>query len=491
MSAGNVILRFENVSFSYTDDKPILEEASFSVREDAKITIMGQNGAGKSTLFKLILGASENTKQAGLKPTNGKVFIRDNASIAIALQVMPKEYFDHTILEYFATAFDEKKYNLQKLVDDVLEVVQLSIPMERKIKELSGGQQARLLLAYALIQKPDILLLDEPTNNLDAGGIEHLTGFLMMYEKTVIVISHDANFLNAFTDGVLNLDFYSKKVEQYVGNYFNVVEQISAQIEREEKKNAQLRKNIQDRKDKVNFFSHKGGKMRKLASKMRDEIEEDEENMVDVKRDDKTIRPFTIPAQHVSEAVVTLNKVGVVQNHQRVMKDVDIKIWKSDRLMITGPNGIGKSTLLRELALENTSNAIITPGIKVGYYRQDFSGLNFEKTVYDALAEMMEIPDNQVIYATGAQFLLTSELMKNTVGSLSEGQKGLLCYARFVLQEPGLLILDEPTNHINFRHLPVIAKAIDDFKGAIILVSHMPEFVEQIQMNKELDLSRL
>jgi len=491
MSAGNVILRFENVSFSYTDDKPILEEACFSVREDAKITIMGQNGAGKSTIFKLILGASSNPKYASLKPNAGNVFIRDNASIAIALQVMPKEHFDQTILEYFATAFEEKKYNLEKLVSDVLEVVQLSIPLERKIKELSGGQQARLLLAYALIQKPDILLLDEPTNNLDAAGIEHLTGFLMMYEKTVIVISHDANFLNAFTDGVLNLDFYTKKVEQYVGNYFNVVEQISAQIEREEKKNAQLRKNIQDRKDKVNFFSHKGGKMRRLASKMRDEIEEDEENMVDVKRDDKTIRPFVIPAQPWSEAVVTITKVGVVQNHERVFKDVDLKIWRADRLLITGPNGIGKSTLLRELALENSEGAVISPGIKVGYYRQDFSGLDFEKTVYDALAEMMEIPDNQVIYATGAQFLLTSELMKNTVGSLSEGQKGLLCYARFVLQKPGLLILDEPTNHINFRHIPVIAKAIDDFEGAIILVSHMPEFVEQIRTTKELDLSRL
>jgi ATPase subunit of ABC transporter with duplicated ATPase domains len=147
MSAGNVILRFENVSFSYSDDKPILEEASFSVREDAKITIMGQNGAGKSTLFKLILGASGNDKQAGLKPTGGKVFIRDNSSIAIGLQVMPKEFFDHTILEYFETVFEEKKYNLEKLVKDVLEVVQLSIPLERKVRELSGGQQARLLLA--------------------------------------------------------------------------------------------------------------------------------------------------------------------------------------------------------------------------------------------------------------------------------------------------------------------------------------------------------
>lgn len=491
MAAGNVILRFENVSFSYTDDKPILTEASFSVREDAKITIMGQNGAGKSTLFKLILGASGNTKNETLKPTEGKVFIRDNSSIAIGLQVMPKEFFDLNILEYFATAFDEKKYNLEKLVKDVLEVVQLSIPLTRIIKDLSGGQQARLLLAYALIQNPDILLLDEPTNNLDAAGIEHLTGFLMMYEKTVIVISHDANFLNAFTEGVLNLDFYTKKVEQYVGNYFNVVEQITAQIEREEKKNAQLQKNIQDRKDKVNFFSHKGGKMRKLASKLREEIEEDEENMVDVKRDDKTIRPFTIPAQRWSEVVVQLSEVGRIENHERIVKPVDIKLWRSDKLIITGPNGIGKSTLLRELALSDNPGAKIAPGVKVAYYRQDFSGLDFNKTVFDSLAEMMDIPDNQVIYATGAQFLLTAELMRNTVGSLSEGQKGLLSYARFVLQEPGLLILDEPTNHINFRHLPIIGKAINDFEGTVILVSHMPEFVEYIRFTQELNLARI
>jgi ATP-binding cassette subfamily F protein 3 len=224
---------------------------------------------------------------------------------------------------------------------------------------------------------------------------------------------------------------------------------------------------------------------------MRDEIEDDEENMVEVKRDDKTIRPFIIPAQRWSEVVVSINKVGVVLNHERVFKNIDLKIWRADRLLITGPNGIGKSTLLKELALEATENAVISPGVKVGYYRQDFSGLDFGKTVYDALAEMMDVPDNQVIYATGAQFLLTAELMKNTVGSLSEGQKGLLCYARFVLQEPGLLILDEPTNHINFRHIPVIAKAIDDFEGAIILVSHMPEFVEQIRTTKDLNLARI
>jgi ATP-binding cassette subfamily F protein 3 len=160
-------------------------------------------------------------------------------------------------------------------------------------------------------------------------------------------------------------------------------------------------------------------------------------------------------------------------------------------LQIVGPNGIGKSTLLKNLALNEDGGAIISPGVKVGYYRQDFSGLDFDKTVYESLEEMMDVPLNETIYATAAQFLLTAEMIRNKVGSLSEGQKGLLCYARFVLQKPGLLILDEPTNHINFRHLPIIAKAVNDFESTIILVSHMPEFVEQVSVTDTLDLERI
>jgi ATP-binding cassette subfamily F protein 3 len=496
MDHGNVVLRFDEVTFHYDANKPILKETSFSVRENAKITIMGQNGAGKSTIFKLILGASGTKKEdvtndMTLKPVEGKVHILNGASVGIGLQVMPKRFFEHTVMEYFETAFTEKTYNLEKLIKRVLDVVQFQTDLNKKIKDFSGGQLARLLLAYALIQEPDILLLDEPTNNLDTEGIDHLTGFLMGYEKTVIVISHDANFLNSFTDGVLNLDVYTKKVEQYVGDYFDVIEQIASQLERERRVNAQLQRNIQDRKDKINFFAHKGGKMRKLASKLREEAAENEDDLVEVRRDDKTIRPFIIPAQEWTEVISRISSVGVIVGHKRIQKKVEIKLFTRTKLQITGPNGIGKSTLLRELALGENKGTSISEGIKVGYYQQDFAGLDFSKTVYESLHEMMEEPSHEKIYSTGAHFLLTSELMRNKVESLSEGQKGLLCYARFVLQEPGLLILDEPTNHINFRHLPIIAKAIDDFEGAIILVSHMPEFVEQIKLNELLDLKEL
>ncbi len=483
MDHGNVIIRFSGVTYGYDEENPLLNEVDFSVRENAKITVMGQNGAGKSTIFKLLMGV--------LKPTEGYVNIQPGASIAVGLQVLARERMNDTVREFFEQAFPKKMYDIDRHVAHVLETVNMQAPLDKKIGEFSGGQQARFLLAYALIQAPDILLLDEPTNNLDKAGIEHLTGFLMLYPKTVLVISHDADFLNAFTEGVLHLDAQTRKVEQYVGNYFNVVEEIAARLERERMKNARLLRDIQDRKDKVNFFSNKGGKMRKLASKLRDQVEAAEENMVDVRRDDKTIRDFSIPAQACSDALVKISSVRVIHEHAPDHIDVDIVIRKGDRLLVSGPNGIGKSTLLRSLVEEKNVAATIGAGVRVGYYRQDFSGLNFDATVYDELEQVMEKTSNERLRATASEFLLTSDLLKNKVGSLSEGQKGLLCFARFILQCPGLLVLDEPTNHINFRHLPVIARALQDYKGGVILVSHMDEFTQQIFFTQFLDLGQI
>lgn len=483
MAAGNVIVRFDEVTFGYSDLKLQLEEVSFSIREGTKSTIMGQNGAGKSTMFKLMAGE--------LKPQNGKVLLTNNATIGMARQVIPLEQRDLTVRDFFASVFNTTIYDLNPRIAAVLEVVNLSAPLDRKVSQFSGGQQARLLLAQALIQEPDILLLDEPTNNLDQVGIDHLTTFLLMYDKTVIVISHDADFLNTFTDGVLYLDSHSKKVEQFEGNYFDVVEQITAQIERDQMKQARLKKDIQDRKDKVNFFSHKGGKMRKLASKLKEQAEEMEEEMPYSRQEDKTIKPFTIESQDIITPVAEIKSVNVIKDHQSISKNCNITLRKKRHLHIIGPNGIGKSTLLEALAHNKQKNTFIHPDVVVGYYRQDFSGLNMDSTVYESLKEANDSATDKDIYGTAAHFLLPADLLKNKVISLSEGQKGLLCYARFVLQKPGLLILDEPTNHINFRHLPIIAQALDEYEGAMILVSHVPDFVKQIRIDETLDLAKL
>ncbi|HYD93430.1 MAG TPA: ATP-binding cassette domain-containing protein [Candidatus Paceibacterota bacterium] len=481
----DAVLRFEGVSFGYGYNYPILDEVNFSLKRGMKVTLMGQNGAGKSTIFKLITGM--------MAPEGGKIQKQHGLTVAMAAQAITTKERELSVREYFENCFSEKVYDIDPKIDAVLEVVNLRAPKEKKLKDFSGGQQARLLLASALIQNPDLLLLDEPTNNLDHDGIEHLTRFLKEYTKSCMVISHDADFLNSFTDGVLYLDVHTHKVEQYVGDYFSLLKEISARIEKENRKNAQLEKKIQDNKDKANFFAQKGGKMRLVAKKMRTEIEEMEEEKVDVRKEDKTIRPFTIPAQpEIIGQLLSISSVSIVdpKTHKEKRKPASVALKKNTHLLLKGPNGIGKSTLLESLARGTAEGASIAPGVRVGYYRQDFSTLNFEDTVYDSLLSAMDKPNEQNMRAVAAGFLLTADHMHKKIGVLSEGQKGLVAFARLVLERPGLLFLDEPTNHINFRHLPVIAKALDEYQGAMVLVSHVPEFVAQIRIDEILDLER-
>lgn len=469
MSQEPVVIRFDDVSFEYDSSKVILDEANFSVHKNSIVTIIGQNGAGKSTIFKLLLGA--------LTPQSGKISMPAGTTIGIAEQMVSPEKLDLDIVEYFKTALPNKEYGIEGDIKKIFASVNLDIPLTKKVKELSGGQKARLLLAYALIANPDVLLLDEPTNNLDKKGVEFLTVFLMTYGKTCIVISHDADFLNAFTDGVLNLDVHTHKIEQFVGNYYDVLGEIEAKLERDRRENARLDKSIKDRFLKINKLGGKSIAMSQLARKIRADIEEDRENVITVRREDKTIPDFTITNQEYVGYIV------------KIKMPLKTELVKGSRLHIKGPNGIGKSTLLRSILVGESAD--INPKIRVGYYSQDFSELDFDQTGYDSLLSVNTEGRPQEIYETGARFLLDSDLLKNKVGSLSDGQKGLLCYARLCLQRPGLLILDEPTNHINFRHIPVITRAIDKFEGPVIFVSHLAGFFEKIEEVREVDLGKI
>ena len=478
----NTILRFKEVSFEY-GKKPILNAVDFSVREKSKIALMGQNGAGKSTIFQLITGS--------LKPESGTVIVAKHLTLATARQVIPRNEMELTVKEFFDAAFAEKIYDIEPRIKNVLDVVHLAAPRNRLLKTFSGGQQARLLLAQAIIQNPDILLLDEPTNNLDKQGIAHLTQFLIDYAKTCIVISHDADFLNSFTQGVLYLDVFTHKVEQYVGNYSDVLNEITARLERERMKNVRLEKDIEHRKEQAGFFAQKGGHMRDVARKMNEKIEELESDIVQMRREDKTIRNFHIPCQEdISGKILELKSVSIIENHKPFAKKVDVTLKKKERLLLAGPNGIGKTTLLEALAMGHTKGEYIAPGVCIGYYRQDFSTLDFSETVYKTLSDAMQNGTEQELRSCAAGFLLDAEILKAKIGSLSEGQKGLVAFARLVLLRPGLLLLDEPTNHINFRHIPVIAKALNNYEGAMILISHVPEFVKQIRIDYVLDMEK-
>ncbi len=484
MAKEETIVRFEEVSFEHSVNKPILDEVSFSVRRGSKVALMGQNGAGKSTLLKLI------TKE--VSPADGDIHLAARLSIATAKQVISRDNLDLTVRLFFEECFDSKIYDIDPRIDGVLEAVNLVASKDKKIKDFSGGQQARLLLASALIQKPDLLLLDEPTNNLDKDGVAHLRNFLADYKGTVIVISHDADFLNAFTEKVLYLDVFTRKIEQYVGNYKDVVRDIAIRVEKERRKNAQFEKHIQEKKDKANFFANKGGRMRVLAKRMRESAAEAEESKVDIRREDKTIRKFDIEIKkhHIGE-ILRIESLSIIKEHKLVKRSANISLVKNRHLLLVGPNGIGKSTLLEHLAHNTEKGAKIMEGVDVGYYKQDFSMLDFNETVYKTLESVMDKPDEQHMRSVAAGFLITGELMYVKVGNLSEGQKGLVAFAQLVLMKPNLLILDEPTNHINFRHLPVIAKALDRYEGAMVIVSHVPDFISKIRIDEILDLDLL
>lgn len=470
MQKAETIISFDKVFFEYGSTKPILDDVSFSLRKFSKTTVMGQNGAGKSTLFSLL--------NKVLEPTSGQVNVAGELTVAFSRQAILPQEFSLTLRKFFQKCFLKMVYDIDPKIDAVLETVNLSAEHNRIIRSFSGGQQARLLLASALIQDPDLLLLDEPTNNLDKEGIRHLTQFLIDYKKTVIVISHDADFLNAFTDGVLYLDAHTRKIEQYSGNYFDVVKEISARIERENRRNAQLAKEIQEKKDMANVFGHKSGQMRVVAKRMREKAAALEEGIVEVRKEDKAIRPFIIPADENTRGEVI------------VFPKRHISLWRGKHLWLRGPNGIGKSTLLEAIVRGEAKGVKISEGVKIGYYRQDFSILNFEETVGHSLLSSMDEPNEERMRSTAAGFLLNADVIRTKIGHLSEGQKGLVTFCKLVFEKPGLLLLDEPTNHINFRHIPVIAAALDKFEGAMILVSHSPEFIEKIRIDEIIDLEK-
>jgi len=502
---GESVLSFQDLTFYYHENKPILKEATSNVRRGQKLTLMGPNGAGKSTLFSIITGEQ--------KAIEGNVILGNNIKISLAKQFIPQEKWEKTVREFLEEAFDEKVYDIDKRAEDTFAIINLHPIhktkdiktkkdeamhlLSKKIKELSGGQKGKLLIAQALIANPDILLLDEPTNNLDKEAVKMLTQFMKDYKGTTIVISHDENFLNSFTHGILYINTQNNKLEQYVGNYFKALEEIKRQIEREKRENAQLEKKIQENKDKVNFFAHKGGKMRKLAAKLKDEYEELEDNMGTERKEDRTIRKFDIKINederdNMGGIIVEIEAVNILE--AGMPKDVNIKkieLRKGDKLQILGPNGIGKTTLLERIANKKAIGVKIKEKINIGYYRQDFTTLDFNNTAYEELTKVFKRLDDHHLRSISAGFLLGGKELAHKVGHLSEGQKGLLMWAYLTLLEPGILIIDEPTNHINFRHIPLIAEALKNYEGVIIIVSHVNDFIRQIGVTNTLDLSKI
>jgi ATP-binding cassette subfamily F protein 3 len=481
---GETLLRFEEVTFGYNENKLLLKEADFLVRRGAKLTLMGQNGAGKSTIFKMILGE--------LVPLEGRIIKDKNLTVAIGEQFIPQEKWEMKGTEFLASAFKEKVYDIEPRAKKILDKLNFQIDINKQIKDLSGGQKARLLIAKAFITGADIIMLDEPTNNLDKESVKKLTDFMKDYDGTVIVISHDENFLNSFTHGIIYVNSQFQKIEQYVGNYFKALEEIKRKVEIEAKATAQREKKIQENKDKVNFFAHKGGKMRALAAKLKEEYEEMEEERTDERKDDRAIKNFEIKCQpDIGGNLIEIKEVELMQGDERKIFPLDVKLRKGDKIQIMGPNGIGKTTLFERLTNKTAKGTKTADDLVIGYYRQDFGNLDFNKTAYEELSKIFKRLDDHHVRSTAAKFLIGGKELSTKIGHLSEGQKALVMWAYLTLLEPGVLIIDEPTNHINFRHIPAIAEALKNFQGGMIIVSHVNNFIRQVGVTETIDFYKV
>jgi ATPase subunit of ABC transporter with duplicated ATPase domains len=317
---------------------------------------------------------------------------------------------------------------------------------------------------------------------------------IQLTDKTVVVISHDEEFLNSFTDAVLYLDIHSKKVEVYAGDYSDVKAEIAKRIKRENASNAQKMKVAQAKKDQANKFANKGGGMRKVAKTMRSVAAKMEEDIVSVRREDIALGYFEVPYAPRS-LTGKLMKIGQVSSYNRTasIQSGPVELRKGSRVQVCGPNGIGKTTFLEQIAAGTAPGVTISDGVSVGYYRQDFHNFDFEATVFASLEKTSALSHTErELRSIAAKFLLHEGTMSQPVKTLSEGQKALLSLACLYVQRPSLLIFDEPTNHVNFRHLPALANALRNFEGAVLFVSHDAHFVEEVgQLDHVIDMGKI
>jgi ATP-binding cassette subfamily F protein 3 len=445
------------------------------------------------------------------------------------LQNYAKKYFWKEMMDLL-TVLQEEYENACgfELEDELRKVIELfgleKLDDSMSLELLSGGQKARLLMAYAILQNPDILILDEPTNNLDQVSLARLTDYVKNFSKTLLVISHNHKFLEKFVDKVLYIDIFQQTVREFYGSYENCQRLIKEQIKKEKKEELRINKEIKVKKEiyakrsqQAKIYDSAG--LARTAKIMKKNIIKLEEQKKDILKEDRKILPFLISCNVIDDSLGAIDYINRWDGEKTEKISFNYQIGKSQMVLINGPNGCGKSYFLKEciayLKAKNYEGTEVLPekimhneevlevsdnffkriekevwfssAAKIGYYSQDFTTLNFSHTVQASMEEIHPFK-YQEMRSILAKFLFEENQLEQLVGDLSEGQKALLSWARLVFLQPNFLILDEPTNHLNFRHLPIIQNALKKYRGTVILVCHDREFVNELPIAKNLIL---
>ncbi|MEI7594779.1 MAG: ABC-F family ATP-binding cassette domain-containing protein [Bacteroidota bacterium] len=506
------MITISNLTIRFSE-RALFENITFVIGDKDRIGLVGHNGAGKSTLMKLIAGRQ--------KPEEGNVIYPTDNTIGYLPQEMASKS-DKTVFDEALTAFDEI-HKLEKEINYItnqlsersdyesIEYLKLIENLEhanhrfhlfegfnieaqtekiltglgfdrndltRKMREFSGGWQMRVELAKILLKKPDIILLDEPTNHLDIESIQWLENYLQVFEGAVMLVSHDRAFLDNVTTRTVEIT--SGKIYDYKTSYS---EYIVLQQERIENQMAQLsgqQRQMQDTLKFIERFRYKATKSRQVQSKIK-MIEKVELIRVD-ERDDSTINFSFPPAPHAGKIAVEAQLLCKAYGEKEILKNLDFIIDNGDKVAFVGRNGEGKTTLSKIIVGDtDISSGICRTGhqIKIGYYAQNQDELlNHEKTVFQIIDDVAVGDIRKKIRGILGSFLFGEDDIDKKVKVLSGGEKSRLALAKLLLEPVNLLVLDEPTNHLDMRSKDILKRALMEYDGTMLIVSHDRDFLQ-------------
>lgn len=474
------MIRASHLSFSY-GLVPIFQDASFSVADNQKIGLVGHNGSGKSTLFRLITGE--------LSPDDGCLEVVGHI-INVPQEVKNDPIMEQstTIRQYLDPDNLHQDFELRQILAG-LEMATLNFLGSPQV--LSGGQKTKLAIARALILQPDVLLLDEPTNFLDQAGKHWVMNFLSSYPKTVILVSHDLNLLDQNIDKVLAINQHTKKIDEYKGNYSDFVRLKSVHDALIKRQAIVAQKHlVQMKKGLVKMAHFKSGKGVRQRLNLQHRVEKMEANLPEIPREIQGMKLVLPDPSWVGCLPVWIKNVSHSFGSKTVLTNVTLDINRGEKIALIGPNGAGKSTLIKiitGLLTPGTGEVIRDSKLNFGYYSQEFENFDSTLTLLQIMKTTCQLPEGRLRSILG-RFLFSGDKVLQKISSLSGGEKTRLAIALLLVQNFNLLILDEPTTYLDVLSQRIILEAIKEYRGAILIVSHNPQFLDELHLDRKLYL---
>jgi len=509
-----IVLQVNQLTKSFLADE-ILSGVKLEVQHRDRVALVGRNGAGKSTLLKIIAGQMSYDSGDIIIPKDIQIgYLEQHAGLNSTLTIWnemmtifesllaqeqllrsleqqmadPTVYENPTMYAKVMSEYDQLQhtfkdaggYQYESDIRSVLHGMQFySEDYDKPISSLSGGQRTRLALAKLLLSKPDLLILDEPTNHLDIETLSWLESYLKGYEGAILIVSHDRYFLDQVVSIVYEVSRH--RVTKYPGNYSAYLDEKAKNYERDVK----LYERQQDEKAKLEDFIQKNiarASTTKMAQSRRKMLERTEW-MESPDGDEKSASfGFTIERQSGND-VLSVDELTIGYNDRTISSGINLRTFREDRIALVGPNGVGKSTLLKTIVKDlSPLGGSIRYGtnVQIGYYDQEQAKLSSNKSVLKELWDEWPLMNEKDIRTVLGRFLFSGEDVDKAVSSLSGGEKARLALAKLMMQKANFLILDEPTNHLDLDSKEVLENALIDYPGTLLFVSHDRYFINRI-----------